>query len=1328
MSFQRDFLSKKISDPLAKIVSDLAKQEYQQNFQVQNVDTITAQVLSIKTKTKTLSKDKFHVSVKSYDPNQRFFNAVYPDRKKLKLWLKGENSDRLHDYSLTNHNAHLWSAYQVAEQYTRDDENNMAGHEIVSHANGTHYVHVQDRDDLRICDLIVDEPSNNGFTILLRYNPLTKADSNQESIVLSQKVDSSQNRYGHSINVDDKGDIYFYVKYNYRQYYVKLKSPIILPITYTQYAGDNYKKENYMTEDLTIQKTLEDLYDLVCQFNYSTKECLIKIYYNSELIATASSLTGDTAIPPNCQLHLPLQEGKWSETQALPNNVPLNQVYDASSNQFIGTINNPDSATWQENNTWKNTRLASGGAYLSVPNHANLDAFTELTISFFAKFDDLTSDAVFRTLFTKGWGANGGIIIYRNTNTSTISCEFRTDANVRPSCVFTNAVQDTDHYYHIVMRWKTGEKLKLMIDGVEIQSSITASGTITSNSSLLVNGTSTAADNITIINFMMWKRQLTNAEVDVVADFGEHLMQLPKNLEPQRLPNPTPPPVTNPISTIYDLPKLGSPTLTDYTFINNPSAQNPFVINYNCPDGVAGGIPVSTVYNIAPGSGGTSQNPFTTIYSLAPANSTGILDAVQNEWAYGQYITNSASDLFGQKVSEITLYLKTPSGDSEATGGTVYLGVIKSNADSGVPTSYIKFGAGIAVSALPNDWTSYTRQLLTNTYVMALNDAVGVIWEGGTGGEINIQRGGSSHYEAESRQNHADENGWGSVNTNFSMAGTIKKGGDTVGTSPYYQIKNVSGSNYIVSELFPTNSPMVGEKLTRVEFRIYRDSAANNGTVSIRHIKTDGTYYPTLFEVNVSTLPNETAIPTTFNFVWENLDYNNPILAGERVGVVTNGLTTGNVYVLSNVGNTSGNSYDGTRSYLSYRNFNGTWGTGSTAYDVSGVMKKGGNTFTAYQRFSSTVTRIYERCININSLFYDQPLTRIVVRGRRVGTIPSPSTITARLRNSANVEKLVFGTLDANSIGTTLGDITFTNPSNSTIKVAANDYVSIEIATCDATNYIELNITNVAYNGTNSLFGTLTSGVIGDQAAFDLAGRFYTGGQIDSVSRKRVSQYIDTQDSIFLTVPNNRITIFEATLVAVGAPTGTIFINIRRGFDDALIFNLGQVAAGGITTALTGTTIHIENFLNTYILSAKDKISIEFEGGDASNKIGVQIRTVVPDYDGANSYIARYNGIEYDYLNTKDMVATIKVGGDQYQPEANAPPPVLPQNPTDWYILSDINKRENSFMRCIFGMYLFWNTLLTNDELYQFNHTRIDTGNNNPHEIQVTNHSFFRNS
>ena len=254
-----------------------------------------------------------------------------------------------------------------------------------------------------------------------------------------------------------------------------------------------------------------------------------------------------------------------------------------------------------------------------------------------------------------------------------------------------------------------------------------------------------------------------------------------------------------------------------------------------------------------------------------------------------------------------------------------------------------------------------------------------------------------------------------------------------------------------------------------------------NGTVSIRHVKADGTYWATLYEVNVDTLP--TVEPTTFNFVWTNFDYTRAIIAGDRIAVVVSGQTTGLVKVLTNIGNNAaGNSYDTTRSILNMRNFAGTFSS-STTLDIAGVIKKGGSSFIPIIKFSDTVTRIYERCINTSSSFYDQPLSRVMVRGKRTGTIPSPSTITCTLKNNANVDKVIIGTYDANSISTSVyQDVVFTN-NNNDIKVAPGDYVSIALATCTATNFIELNMTKNIDAG-NSIMGTLVSGVITDQAQF----------------------------------------------------------------------------------------------------------------------------------------------------------------------------------------------------------------------------------------------------
>lgn len=1334
MSFQRDFLSRKISDPLAKIVSDLAKEQFSQNFQIQNIDTLNIQVVSVKTKSKTNSKDKFHLSIKPYAENQQFFNAMYPDYEDLRLQLKGENSDRLRDYSLKNNEAYLWSDYQVAEIYTRDSPNNMAKHEIVAYMNGTHYVRVRDNPILRLVDIVTNETEKDGFTIMKRFNPMMFGQSKQSSKILSQKIDSSQNRYGHSINMDDEGNIYFYVKYNYRQYFCKLTA-INFPAAATNasFRMENFKSANFKTELQALSEIITYDYDLVARFDFTTKECRLDIWHTDvntgipEHIASASSLSGANSLPPNLQLHLPLQEGKWSETKTLPNNLPMDQVFDSSVNQFIGTINNSGAtAIWQPNNTLHNTRAASGQTYISVPNHANLNAFTEFTISFYVKMDDLTSDAVFRSFFNKGWGVNGGIIIYRSPNSSTIACEFRTDANVRPSCIFTNVVQDTNHWYHIVMRWKSGEKLKLTIDGTEIQSSITASGTVTSASSLLI-GTSTASDSATIINFMMYNRQLTTSEVELLTNYGEHLAQFPENLEPQRLVNPSPVPITNPLVTIYDNPKQASIVETDYVYINSPELQTPFVKNYDCPDGTSEEIPFTKIYDIPLGST-TAPDPITEIYNhqdASPANleldqETGILIGA----------VRVAGSTIGKKL---TMFKFKISSNASQIEGTIYGRIWGSG--SGI-TVKKTFSQTYNPPVDTDGWIDVTFTDRASTVTLATGDRVGIEWVNPSGGadEVYIQIDDANADPETGSYLEWNDSGTWVTDTTGAIVGVMETGSGSSGSAHPYIIMEQPGSfqtktTKVAERFHSTATAVIGKIPTKTEVFMYRESVTS-GTIYWRVWDASWNVRTTLTSLPYSSLPTVGATLVTF----ENLSSGYVMQNGDVMGFEISGVnSTGKVHVGYNLNNNAGaNNFDGSNSYVKYHNTG--WSPSSptlASNDVSMKIYTGGTTFIAYMKFSQTVTRIYERCVTISSSFYDKPLSQVMVRGERTGVIPTEgSTLFCRVRDSSNNEKYTVGSIDANTIDdAALQDIVFTN-NNNEVKIAIGDYVSIEIDGCDASNYIELNINKNVIDVDHSIAGKYDDEVITDYAIYDLAGEFFTGGKIDVSSRTRVGQYIKDQSSLFLNVESNKVTFIDFWAMVVGSPSGTIYINIRRGTDDSVIKTIGTIPISNITGTITAPTlIHVQDFTNTYNLEVDDKIIVEIEGtSDSANKIGILTRTSSPNYDGLNSYIAKYNGAVYDYVTDRDIVGTIKVGGNTYTPEAGVAPPVLPENSTDWYIGCNSDRNLDTTEKSIFNGFWFFTKQLSDTELMNLHINRLDTSGHAIGSLQVTNHSFIRNA
>ena len=336
----------------------------------------------------------------------------------------------------------------------------MAGHEIVWYANITHYIHVADSPDLRISDLIVKEPTRPGFTILTRFNPLSIGKSKQDSRIIDQKIDSSQNRYGHSINIDENGDIYFYVKYNYRQYFCKLINPIVISLFDANFQTVNFKSKNYKTESqIIVEEFIDDSYDLACEFIYSTKECIIKLLYNGNIIASASSLSGTTSLPPNLQVYLPLQEGNWSEVKTLPNNLPMGQVFDSSSNNLALTISNPTTTgIWNSDNTFTNNgNLAANNTYMTIPNGSYINVLTEMTWCFWIKRNDLVPDATYHYIITKGWAANGGFAIYKIGTSNSITVEIKNELGVIGTVTRSNAIPLLDKWYFVTVRWKSGE-------------------------------------------------------------------------------------------------------------------------------------------------------------------------------------------------------------------------------------------------------------------------------------------------------------------------------------------------------------------------------------------------------------------------------------------------------------------------------------------------------------------------------------------------------------------------------------------------------------------------------------------------------------------------------------------------------------------------------------------------------------------------------------------------------------------------------------------------------------------------------------------------------
>lgn len=365
------------------------------------------------------------------------------------------------------------------------------------------------------------------------------------------------------------------------------------------------------------------------------------------------------------------------------------------------------------------------------------------------------------------------------------------------------------------------------------------------------------------------------------------------------------------------------------------------------------------------------------------------------------------------------------------------------------------------------------------------------------------------------------------------------------------------------------------------------------------------------------------------------------------------------------------------------------------SYDFAGQVFIGGSTFFANIKFSSTRNRIATKISGPQSAIHNKKITKAIPRVKKVGTLSG--NLVATVRDVNDTVKVTLGTVDANSIGTvTYNDITFTNPVHNYNTTASDKIVFAFDGISDASNYLQFAVNTDVFDGLNTISATFDAGNYIDNGELDVSGKYYTGGEPDLNSRIRVVQSIENQNSL---LKGKRITKVIAQLYRTTvSTTGTLFCNIRRNTDDTLVKTLGTVPVSSLSTAPDlPTAATFSDVNNTYVLTTGDKISIEFDGGNATNRVGVLVRTVIPNYDTSLSYIRKYNGTNYDDEEpTLDLVGSMYEGGFTYVPEAGTIPDPTPVNDKDLIIMAGNNKKSG-FFECLVRDFRIYSLEITLD-------------------------------
>jgi len=991
--------------------------------------------------------------------------------------------------------------------------------------------------------------------------------------------------------------------------------------------------------------------------------------------------------------------------------------------------------------------FGAGGDYIAFPKNTTLNPLTSFTVSFFMYlYSDFYSIATSKILFGTGFTiAGGSILVYNGTgNNRGITMDVRTDAAaVRFIGSGGTLMPDVNNWVHVAITYD-GLRYRFYINNVLGPNINAYSGDTFTNTSDLFIGSSSATNtgHEAIAHLMFYKNKaLVDAEI---AEIYNTIMpslrnpdataipatpdiipvgqpMFPPGFEEPAIPPPPGTPYQQEFEKIYDNATVVAPVVLENLKINKITVSNQTSI-YNVGIGTPVSDPYVPVYDVPQGiqTDTTTTTPVSTVYTNPGTNSHGGTDS--SKFFYGQRIKNTNSDWYNKIVTDVTMYLT--SDDS----GVCTIGILKNDG-----VTFIPFGATFDAGAgITTPDQAINRTNFTHGYALQVGDAIGVKVDAGT--VVDVQRAGS-HVDVtgstpdscQSRSN-LTAGDW-SDNTSYSMAAIFKDGGILTGavTVPYVQISNAAGGQYQAGEVFPTNSPMVNNKLHKLEFTVWRDATINNTptvpTVNIYHLTSAGAIKSpggTLKTVDVSTLP--TADPGVNNFTWENPLYDNAILAGERIVIATVGLTTGKVKVKENNGKTTGaENYDTTRSYLVTRNANAPQGFNNTpTLDLTGKMFTGGNDFVPYIRLDHSRKRVGIKCATANSDLIGQKPTKVTVPANR-DNAAIEAAIYCRIRAQDGTLRETIGQVDSSGVAESDTTIEFLNTGNN-YAMALNDIISIEYDQGTATDYIKIGINKNQFDGADTILSESLTATINTASPVtdrDLAAQIWIGGQVDPVARPARGWKINN-NSVAQAKPLTEVRVKLKRTGTFGA-LDKIICKIIKWTTKASVITIGEKICNDISNSVF-TEYIFQNTGNAYPMEVGDLVLFEQNNGNSVTQF-IEIQTSKPPTEGDagnkdDIYTAmfEYNGQTYTDDLLRDVIGSLWIGGFMVFPDPSIPFPPDPHHYFHgWHINASttpdsgsiiepslLKPRPNSFFNTISDQFRLYSKVLTAEQFTNY--------------------------
>lgn len=1307
---------------LKSIVQDTINSELT-NTEISEIDEKTP-VLITNSKDVELINDISIQAAINKEPSTVYLMPEEPDGVNLKLWLKFHNAGELRDYSYQKNKSYATGANTMPGLFSKYNEDSMLKYELYSYFNGiSHYGYTLDAPAIQILPNIT---ANKVTSFFMRLVPVSLAKLlHTENVAVFTKVDDDQLRYGYSVTIDSSGNMNFYIRNNYRQYHLSIKDAYSYILTDPLYqSGGNFRFENFnKTNFLTGFQYLcglvaEELpfHDWFFKYNPTTHAMSV---INTTENNPAAVVADTSLVTPAPYLSCPIQEGQYTHSGTVQTT-----IYDNSGNGNNGTVNNLTiGGQWQDDNTLKNNGgnvAGNGGAIdISFPSIASINTATEFTIAFW--FNPLETpvnpNGYYEFMVWKSATLPGDFWIERKPNSGTLDFTIRDTGGVFNTVSFPNAITSANTWHFIVCKWKSGENLKISVNNSAfIQSSTVCTVTTPNNTGTLKIFYQNRSPKSKISLFKVYTTQISQLVQDDLYHEGYHNPLFPKSENIQPSLEEAEDPYLVPFTNVYTLDKMAIPVLADYRKINSLSGDNPFIQRYNVADGTSSTDPELLPYNIPDGAT-TASDPETRVGSApatidSSANSNGTIGSGQNE-VYGLKITATegvgiGDTMIGKVLTKAIVWMRKTS--SEVTG-TLYFRIWNAT-DTGKTTPLATLGSYSANSltegSSSSEWYPITFQNTANTVALADGYRIGVEYQGYASGDVvNVQR---QNPRAENTTIQTTFTTSWNTNTDYTMKCDLYTGAGTVASEPNIIMK--TGSYNRVTEAFGNADPIMGKIVGKVTLRLKKvGSPTGNATIALMN----NAIPPTVLATFGSPLDVSTLTTTTADYTFTNYTHNVPIAtsSGHRIGIIWTPSASGEVHVMTNKGNTAGsNNWQGSTSFIT-RYISG-W-SNDTTVDLSGKIYTGGTNFDAWLRFSDTRSRITVKSVNSSSSIHNKKLTKVTIRAKKFG---SPAGImNCYIRDPTDAIKVTFSSVDVNTLTTSYTDVDFTNVVHTYLlnsSTGSGDKISIEYSGADSgSNYVELNVNKDVLDTVNTIAQTYESGNYVDKAQMDVAGKMYEGGEPDLNSRTRVAQSIEHQNSI---LKGKKITRVKAFLFRTKVDTlgGTVYCNVRNS-SDSLIKTLGFTGVGGLSTSVgTPSEITFEDVTNNYALNVGDKVTIEFNGGNTTDQVGVLVREVTPNYDGTYSYIRKFDEVDYDDVeDIKDLCAVMDEGGFMFTPEPGTIPDPTPTNIKDLLYCAGNNAKSGFFETFLmeFRIYSKDITLSNADNLYNNRYTISNIGN-----------------